>query len=66
MFCADATYYARRALWQLDRASCAADDDIALVHARLTELYLKRALATVDGELRRDGRSNVVPMRIVA
>ena len=53
MFCADATYYARRALWQLDRASCAADDDIALVHARLTELYLKRALANVDGELRR-------------
>lgn len=66
MFFTDAAYYTQRALSQLDRASCAADDDIALVHARLTELYLKRALDHVESELGRNWKHNVVPMRIVA
>lgn len=60
----DATYFTRRALWQIDRASDAADGGLAEVHVELTSLYLKRALSHLENAL--EGPSNVLPMRIVA
>lgn len=61
----DAAYFTRRALWQIDRASIAADDGVAEVHVRLTSLYLQRALSDAEDALI-GVPSKAIPMRIVA
>lgn len=51
MFLNDADYFTRRALTQLDRAASAADQGVARVHVRLSDLYLERARTIVEREL---------------
>lgn len=51
MFLEDADYFTRRALSQLGCAANAADGGIALVHARLSNLYLERARMLVEREM---------------
>lgn len=69
----DSTYFTRRALSQLDRATQAASDDVALGHARLSDLYLERARSLIGRELDHGAPSydhgehgNVVRLRISA
>ena len=60
----DATYFARRALLQIGKASDAADDGLAAIHVRLTALYLQRALSHLEGAL--EGPSKLIRLRNVA
>lgn len=51
MFLSDADYFTRRALTQLDQAAAAADQGVARVHVRLSDLYLERARTIMGREL---------------
>lgn len=71
MFFEDANYFTRRALSQLECAANASDDGIASIHARLSDMYLERARASVDVDSWQAAEaalagSTVVPLRIVA
>lgn len=66
MFFDDAYYYANRAVSQLGLAANAADDTIAGVHARLSDMYLERARSAVGYEAHVGLDGNVVPLRISA
>ena len=61
----DSAYFTRRAMWQIDRASEADDDVIADVHARLSSLYLQRALSDTEHALT-EKPEPMMELRIVA
>lgn len=66
MFFEDASYFTRRALRQLECAANASDDVIASIHARLSDMYLERARASVDVKPKHAAETTVVPLRVVA
>lgn len=66
MFLDEASYFTRRATFQLQQASAASDDNVARVHARLSDLYLEQARAIIAEQTHMSWPANVVPLRASA